>query len=68
MNAPVVVVTGASGDIGRAVAKAFGAHGIFNQKSSDRDTQVWASQHHGLLGAAGGLGLAAAAFLVGRRR
>jgi NAD(P)-dependent dehydrogenase (short-subunit alcohol dehydrogenase family) len=46
----------------------FGARGIFDQKASNRDAQVWASQHHGLLGAAGGLGLAAAAFLVGRRR
>jgi NAD(P)-dependent dehydrogenase (short-subunit alcohol dehydrogenase family) len=42
--------------------------GIFNHEASDRDAQLWASQHHGLLGAAGSLGLAAAAFMIGRRR
>ncbi len=37
-----------------------GAHGVFDQKSTNRSFQLWASQHHGLLGAAG----AAAAGLV----
>jgi NAD(P)-dependent dehydrogenase (short-subunit alcohol dehydrogenase family) len=31
----------------------FGAHGEFDAKSKDRSVQVWASQHHGLLVAAG---------------
>jgi NAD(P)-dependent dehydrogenase (short-subunit alcohol dehydrogenase family) len=29
----------------------FGAHGRFDKKSSARSTQLWASQHHGLVGA-----------------
>lgn len=45
----------------------FGAHGIFDSRSHDRDPQLWASQHHGVLGA---LGLAASALSVAllRRR
>jgi NAD(P)-dependent dehydrogenase (short-subunit alcohol dehydrogenase family) len=31
----------------------FGAHGIFDYTSHSRDPQLWASQHHGLLGALG---------------
>jgi NAD(P)-dependent dehydrogenase (short-subunit alcohol dehydrogenase family) len=30
----------------------FGAHGIFDDKSTTRSYQLWASQHHGALGAA----------------
>ena len=37
-----------------------GAHGIFDQRSHGRSPQVWASQHHGLLSAVGGLALAGA--------
>ena len=44
----------------------FGAHGEFDAKSKDSSVQVWASQHHGLLGAAGAAALALAA--VGLRR
>jgi NAD(P)-dependent dehydrogenase (short-subunit alcohol dehydrogenase family) len=46
----------------------FGARGIFNHKASDRDAQLWLSQHHGIVGAVGSLGLATVAFLIGRRR
>jgi NAD(P)-dependent dehydrogenase (short-subunit alcohol dehydrogenase family) len=44
------------------------AHGSFDQKSKPRSAQLWASQHHGLLGGAL-LGLAGAAFAAaaGRR-
>ena len=43
----------------------FGAHGIFDDRSVGRSAQVWASQHHGLLGTLGaaaavGAGLAIA--------
>jgi NAD(P)-dependent dehydrogenase (short-subunit alcohol dehydrogenase family) len=43
----------------------FGAHGIFDAKSTDRSYQLWASQHHGLIGGvmagavAAGAGMAA---------
>lgn len=30
----------------------FGTHGVFDKRSTDRSLQVWASQHHGTLGAA----------------
>jgi hypothetical protein len=30
----------------------FGAHGIFDDRSTSRSLQVWASQHHGLLAGA----------------
>ncbi|MDP9221313.1 MAG: SDR family oxidoreductase [Actinomycetota bacterium] len=30
----------------------YGAHGIFDDRSHDRDPQMWASHHHGLLGGA----------------
>lgn len=36
----------ADGDSGRD----FGAHGIFDDKSTSRSYQLWASQHHGVLG------------------
>jgi NAD(P)-dependent dehydrogenase (short-subunit alcohol dehydrogenase family) len=46
----------------------FGAHGRFDDRSHDRSSQLWASQHHGLLGAvaAGTLGVAGA-LRAGRR-
>jgi NAD(P)-dependent dehydrogenase (short-subunit alcohol dehydrogenase family) len=37
----------------------FGAHGAFDDKSTARSYQLWASQHHGLLGAATAATLAA---------
>jgi NAD(P)-dependent dehydrogenase (short-subunit alcohol dehydrogenase family) len=44
----------------------FGAHGDFDGKSHARSPRVWASQHHGVLAAAGAL--AAGAALMMRRR
>jgi NAD(P)-dependent dehydrogenase (short-subunit alcohol dehydrogenase family) len=41
----------------------FGVHGEFDDKSSSRSPQLWASHHHGVLGAAAG-GVLAAAGLV----
>jgi NAD(P)-dependent dehydrogenase (short-subunit alcohol dehydrogenase family) len=38
----------------------FGAHGIFDDRSTHRSLQLWASQHHGTIGV-----LTAAGFLVG---
>lgn len=43
----------------------YGAHGSFDRRATARSPQLWASQHHGLLGmaavaAAGGVGVAAA--------
>ena len=32
----------------------FGAHGVFDDRSTPRSLQLWASQHHGLLGALAG--------------
>jgi hypothetical protein len=31
--------------------KDFGAHGVFDAKSTDSSVQMWASQHHGLVAA-----------------
>jgi len=45
----------------------FGAHGEFDAKSKDRSLQVWASQHHGLLGAAGAAALTLAAIGLRKR-
>lgn len=42
----------------------FGAHGEFDDKSSARSPQLWASHHHGALGAAVGGVLAAAGLLA----
>ena len=42
----------------------FGAHGEFDDKSSSRSPQLWASHHHGALGAAVGGVLAAAGLLA----
>src|SRR4051812_21718918 len=45
----------------------FGAHGEFDAKSKDRSVQVWASQHHGLLGVAGAAALTLAAIRLRKR-
>jgi NAD(P)-dependent dehydrogenase (short-subunit alcohol dehydrogenase family) len=45
--------------------KDYGAHGIFDDQSTDRSIQLWASQHHGLLGGAAATALTAAAGAVG---
>jgi NAD(P)-dependent dehydrogenase (short-subunit alcohol dehydrogenase family) len=44
----------------------FGAHGIFDDQSHDRDPQLWASHHHGVLGV-GVAALAALTVLLRRR-
>jgi NAD(P)-dependent dehydrogenase (short-subunit alcohol dehydrogenase family) len=44
----------------------FGAHGIFDDESTTRSPQLWASQHHGLLGLGAVAALAGAA--IARRR
>jgi NAD(P)-dependent dehydrogenase (short-subunit alcohol dehydrogenase family) len=51
----------------------FGAHGGFDNRSHNRDPQVWASHHHGVVGFAGAAAVTGAAMLVrgraaGRRR
>ncbi len=46
----------------------FGAHGDFDGTAHPRSAQVWASQHHGLLAAAGALIAAAGAGWLTRRR
>ncbi len=45
----------------------FGAHGAFDDRSRDTSAQLWASQHHGAIGAAVGVCAAAAAALIRRR-
>ena len=45
----------------------FGAHGSFGARAKDRSVQLWLSQHHGLLAAAGGV-LAAGVAALGSRR
>ncbi len=59
-DAPVNLWQPADGRGGRD----FGAHGSFDARSHAVSPQLWASQHHGLLGALGGL--AAAAVVAGR--
>jgi NAD(P)-dependent dehydrogenase (short-subunit alcohol dehydrogenase family) len=44
----------------------FGSHGIFDDKSSSRSYQLWASQHHGLLAGVGAAGAALLGLLVTR--
>jgi NAD(P)-dependent dehydrogenase (short-subunit alcohol dehydrogenase family) len=45
-----------------------GAHGVFDDTSTSRSLQLWASHHHGLLGAAGvGAAALATALVRGRR-
>jgi NAD(P)-dependent dehydrogenase (short-subunit alcohol dehydrogenase family) len=46
----------------------FGAHGRFDDRSSTRSYQLWASEHHGLLGALGGLAAAAGVTVAALRR
>jgi NAD(P)-dependent dehydrogenase (short-subunit alcohol dehydrogenase family) len=46
----------------------FGTHGRFDDRSTRRSYQLWASQHHGLLGAVGGLAAAAAVGAAALRR
>jgi NAD(P)-dependent dehydrogenase (short-subunit alcohol dehydrogenase family) len=46
----------------------FGTHGVFDDKSIDRDPQLWASHHHGLLGAVVAGAGALAGALVWRSR
>jgi len=45
----------------------FGTHGVFDDKSTDRSYQLWASQHHGLLGVAAAVGAALLGAGVARR-
>jgi NAD(P)-dependent dehydrogenase (short-subunit alcohol dehydrogenase family) len=45
-----------------------GAHGEFEPAATERSAQLWASQHHGVLGAAGALLGAAGALGVWQRR
>ncbi|BBX26847.1 SDR family oxidoreductase [Mycolicibacterium alvei] len=46
----------------------FGTHGVFDDTSHERDPQLWASHHHGPIGAAvAGTGALAAAWLWRRR-
>ncbi|HKG49881.1 MAG TPA: SDR family oxidoreductase [Actinomycetales bacterium] len=45
----------------------FGAHGIFDDQSTDRSAQLWASQHHGVLGAVAAGAAAVVASAVARR-
>jgi NAD(P)-dependent dehydrogenase (short-subunit alcohol dehydrogenase family) len=63
-DAPVNLWGPADGADGRD----FGTHGVFDDKSVDRDPQLWASHHHGLLGAAVAGAGAVAAALVWRKR
>jgi short-subunit dehydrogenase len=44
-----------------------GAHGIFDEQSHEKSPQLWATEHLGLLALAGGVGLLAAAALIGGR-
>ena len=47
----------------------FGTRGIFTSKAVTQDAQLWASHHHGLLGALGAAGMGAVvALLMGQRR
>ena len=50
-----------------ADGKDFGAHGAFDDKAHASDPQLWASHHHGVLGVAAGVAVAALAALAGRR-
>ena len=46
----------------------FGAHGSFDGRSHHRSVQLWASQHHGLVAAAGAAAAAGLAWAAGARR
>jgi short subunit dehydrogenase len=45
----------------------YGARGIFDEQSTDRSIQLWASQHHGLLGGVATGALAAGAGVVAQQ-
>ena len=45
----------------------FGAHGAFDDRSRGHSAQVWASQHHGLLGAIGAAAAVGAGLALARR-
>lgn len=45
-----------------------GAHGGFDDKAKNRSFQLWASQHHGLVAAAGGALVAGLGWAVAKRR
>jgi len=62
-DAPVNLWEPADGPDG----KDFGAHGIFDDKSSARAPQLWGSHHHGTLATVGGAVLGAAAWMWRRR-
>ena len=47
-------------------ARDFGSHGIFDRQAHGISAQLWASQHHGLIGAAAGVLAGATALAVGR--
>jgi len=55
-NQPANLWAPADGPHGRD----FGAHGVFDDRSKGRSVQLWASQHHGLLGGAAAALVAAA--------
>jgi NAD(P)-dependent dehydrogenase (short-subunit alcohol dehydrogenase family) len=46
----------------------FGTHGRFDAQSASRSYQLWASEHHGLLGALGGIAAAAGLTVAALRR
>ncbi len=64
-NAPVNLWEPADGEDGHD----FGSHGVFDSKAIDHDPQLWASHHHGVLGAVGAAaaGMAGAAAWLRRR-
>jgi len=59
--APVNLWEPADGPTGRD----FGSHGVFDDRAIEHDPQLWASRHHGLIGA---VAAATAAALLWRRR
>jgi NAD(P)-dependent dehydrogenase (short-subunit alcohol dehydrogenase family) len=60
-DTPANLWDAADGDHGRD----FGAHGLFDDRAHGRSAQVWASQHHGTLAAAG-VGAVAGVLAVAR--
>jgi NAD(P)-dependent dehydrogenase (short-subunit alcohol dehydrogenase family) len=63
-NAPVNLWKPADGPDGRD----FTANGVFGDRAHDRDPQLWASQHHGVVGALAGAALVTGAALWRRLR
>jgi short-subunit dehydrogenase len=47
--------------------KDYGSHGIFDDCATDRSVQLWASQHHGVLGGVAAAAAAGAGVLLRRR-